>query len=44
MAAVGSDGYPMVLPFEVKGTSEAGIAIEIVPPGLDLGARRAGLL
>lgn len=44
VAAVGGDGYPVVLPFEVKGTSEAGIAIEIAPPGLDKGARRAGLL
>jgi hypothetical protein len=44
IAAVGADGYPQVLPFEVSGTSEQGIAIQIAPPGLDPGARRAGLL
>jgi nitroimidazol reductase NimA-like FMN-containing flavoprotein (pyridoxamine 5'-phosphate oxidase superfamily) len=44
VAALGGDGYPMVLPFEVVGTTEAGIEIEIAPPGLDAGARRAGVL
>lgn len=44
VAALGGDGYPVVLPFEVGGASEAGIEIGIAPPGLDAGARRAGLL
>jgi nitroimidazol reductase NimA-like FMN-containing flavoprotein (pyridoxamine 5'-phosphate oxidase superfamily) len=44
VTAIDGEGYPIVLPFEVGGTSEAGIAIQIAPPGLDAGARRAGLL
>ncbi len=44
VAATAQDGYPQVLPFEVGSTSETGIAIQIAPPGLDPGARRAGLL
>jgi nitroimidazol reductase NimA-like FMN-containing flavoprotein (pyridoxamine 5'-phosphate oxidase superfamily) len=44
VAAVGGDGYPTVLPFELIDTSESGLAIQIAPPGLDAGARRAGLL
>jgi len=44
VAAVGGDGYPVVLPIDVTGTSDAGIAIQIATPGLDPGGRRAGLL
>jgi len=44
VAAVGRDGYPVVLPFEVIGARESGIAIQLAHPGLDPGARRAGLL
>jgi hypothetical protein len=44
LAALGADGFPVVLPFAIRTATSAGIELTIAGPGLDPGGRRAGLL
>jgi hypothetical protein len=44
VAALGADGFPVVLPFSVAGADAGGIDLHVGGPGLGRGGRRAGLL
>jgi hypothetical protein len=41
---VGADGYPMLVPVDIEGADERGIALRAAPGALPPGGRRAGLL
>lgn len=44
VAALGADGFPLVLPFDVVASSAQEIDVRVAGPGLPPGGRRAGLL